>query len=110
MPDTGTDAMLLENSYDPVQHDDLDNDIQTAGPSDASPPPAPPDASQPPGSADASQHLGPCDASQLPDADHMGPPENFELESLTLDDKNEDTVTSIHFPKLQTTQVFVNLL
>ena len=54
MPDTGADATLLDNGYDLIQCDDLDNNAQTAGPSDA---PGSPDAAQPPGSPNISQHL-----------------------------------------------------
>ena len=98
MPDTRADATLLDNGYNLIQCDDLDDNAWTAGPSDA------------PGSPDVSQHLGPYDTSQLPDANHMGPPEDFEPESLRLDGEGEAMVTAIRLPKLQMTQVFIDLL
>ena len=91
-------------SWDPSQHDDFGDNTQPAGSSGISPPPplpGPSDVSPLPG-------LRPVDPSQLPDANYMGPPQDIKLNELLVDD--EDIVSSIDLPKLQTTQKFINIL
>ena len=91
-------------SQDPSQCDDFGDNTQPAGSSGVSPLPplpGPSDVSPLPG-------LRPVDPSQLPDADYMGPPQDIEPDELLVDD--EDTVSSIRLPKLQTTQKFIDLL
>jgi hypothetical protein len=102
-PDAGGDSDLvpLDTGWDPAQQDNFGDNSQAAGPHDASPLSGP---------SDTSEHLGPPDASQLPDADYMGPPEDFEPASLTIDDEAEDMVTSLRLPKLKMTQAFIDLL